>query len=175
MAQNIRLTLLNDAVICLLDQRYFCMIKKQCYLILKERFEWNLFQVLLSLLPIIHLILVPLVILRNSLQRCSVKKSVVRNFVKFTGKHCARVSAALAALAESQQPQACNFILKKILLRRYFLMNLAKFLRAPFFQNPSRWLLLYLQKILKFSEAYSEPCQTSKMEIFVKIVNGFQP
>ena len=157
MAQNIRLTLLNDAVICLLDQRFFCMIKKQCYLMLKERFEWNLFQVLLSLLPIIHLILVPLVILRNSLQRCSVKKSVVRNFVKFTGKHCARVSAALA---ESQQPQACNFILKKILLRRYFLMNLAKFLRAPFFQNPSRWLLLYLQKILKFKDSSQRHTQS---------------
>ena len=24
-----------------------------------------------------------------------------------------------------------------------------------------------------FSEAYSEPCQISKMEIFAKIVNGF--
>ena len=150
MAQNIRLTLLNDAVICLLDQRFFCMIKKQCYLILKERFEWNLFQVLLSLLPIIHLILVPLVILRNSLQRCSVKKSVVRNFVKFTGKHCARVSAALGL----------QLYFKKILLRRYFLMNLAKFLRAPFFQNPSRWLLLYLQKILKFKDSSQRHTQS---------------
>ena len=24
-------------------------------------------------------------------------------------------------------------------------------------------------------EAYSEPCQTSKIELFAKIVNGFQP
>ena len=66
MAQNVRLTLLNDAGICLLDLRLFCMIKKLSYLILKERFEWNLFQVLLSLLLIIYLILVPLVILETA-------------------------------------------------------------------------------------------------------------
>ena len=32
--------------------------------------------------------------------------------------------------------------------------------------------LIYLGILL---EAYSEPCQTSKMEHFAKIVNGFQP
>ena len=30
------------------------------------------------------------------------------------------------------------------------------------------------KKILIFLEAYSEPSQTSKMEFFAKIVNGFQ-
>ena len=32
-----------------------------------------------------------------------------------------------------------------------------------------RYVYIYI------SEAYSEPCQTSKMELFGKIVNGYDP
>ena len=33
--------------------------------------------------------------------------------------------------------------------------------------------LVTLQKITNLAEAYSEPCQTSKIESFAKIVSGF--
>ena len=37
-----------------------------------------------------------------------------------------------------------------------------------------RYLLKYLlRKILSIAEVYSEPCQTSKMELFSKLVNSF--
>ena len=54
---------------------------------------------------------------RSSLQRCSVKKIVLRNFAKFTGKHLKR------------------------LWHRCFPLNFTKFLRTPFSQNPSGRLL----------------------------------
>ena len=44
------------------------------------------------------------------------------------------------------QPQACNFI-KKRLWQRCFPVNFAKFLRAPFLQITSGWLLLALDVI----------------------------
>ena len=155
MAQNIRLTLLNDAVICLLDQRFFCMIKKQCYLMLKERFEWNLFQVLLSLLPII-----------DSSASCNLKKQPLEVFCKekccqkFCKIHRKTLCQSLSSLSRVSAALGLQLYFKKILLRRYFLMNLAKFLRAPFFQNPSRWLLLYLQKILKFKDSSQRHTQS---------------
>ena len=51
--------------------------------------------------------------IRNSQQRCSVRKGVLRNFAKFTGK------------------QQCNKV-----------PGLSKFLRTPFLQNTSCRLLL---------------------------------
>ena len=70
---NILLTSLKDIGICLFDVRLFCMKKKLSYLILKERFEWNLFQVLLSLLLTIHVFLVPF---------CNLKKQPLEVFYK---------------------------------------------------------------------------------------------
>ena len=72
---------------------------------------------------------------------CSVKKGVLRNFTKFTGKHlCQRlffnkvVGLRLATL------------LKKSLWHRCFSVNFAKFLRTPLLQNTSgRLLLSWLQ------------------------------
>ena len=52
---------------------------------------------------------------RSSYQRCSVKKSVLRNFAKFTGKHL------------------CQSL--------FFPVNFAKFLRTPFLQNNTGRLL----------------------------------
>ena len=51
---------------------------------------------------------------RSSHQRCSTKKSILRNFTKFTGKHLFRS------------------VLKKRLWRRCFRVNFAKFLRTLF-------------------------------------------
>ena len=36
-------------------------------------------------------------------------------------------------------------------------------------------MILEILEILFFAQAYSEPCQTSKMEHFEKMVNIFQP
>ena len=62
----------------------------------------------------------------------------------------------------SNLPQACNFI-KKRLWHRCSPVNFAKFLRTPFLQNSSGRLLV---------EAHSKLSQTSKMEVFTKIVNS---
>ena len=56
---------------------------------------------------------------RSSYWRCSLRKGVLRNFAKFTGKH-----------------------LCSSLWHRCFPANFAKFLRTPFLQNPSGRLLL---------------------------------
>ena len=57
-------------------------------------------------------------IVRSSQQRCSVRKGVLRNFAKFTGKHLGKTKS---------------------------------FLRIPFLQNTSRWLLLNYWQWSQFS------------------------
>ena len=64
---------------------------------------------------------------RSSHRRCSIKKGVLRNFAKFTGKHlCQRLFFKKTAT-----------LLKKSLWHRCFLVNFEKFLRTPFLQNTS--------------------------------------
>ena len=64
---------------------------------------------------------------RSRYRRGSVKKDVLKNLAKFTVKHlCLSLFATL---------------LKKKLWHRCFLVNFAKVLRTPFFQNTSRQLL----------------------------------
>ena len=72
---------------------------------------------------------------RSSHRRCSVKKGVLRNFAKFTGKHLCQSFFFNKVLAT---------LLKKRLWHRCFPVNFAKFLRAPFLQNTSRRLLLQI-------------------------------
>ena len=60
---------------------------------------------------------------RSSHQECSVRKDVLRNFAKFTGKHLCQVLFI-------------KTLLKKRLWHRCFLMNFAKFLRTPFHRTP---------------------------------------
>ena len=68
--------------------------------------------------------------LRNSHQRCSIKKGVLKNFIKFTGKHLCqsfffnKVSGLRTAA-----------LLKKMLWHRCFPVNFAKFLRTPFYRT----------------------------------------
>ena len=77
--------------------------------------------------------------LQKQPRRGSVGRGVLRNFVKFTGKHLCqslffnKVAGLRAAT-----------LLKKRLWHRYFPVNLAKFLRTPFLQNTSGRLLLSL-------------------------------
>ena len=66
-------------------------------------------------------------------QRCSVKKNVLGNFMKFTGQSLFFDKAA------ALRPATLS---KKRLRHRCFPMTFAKFLRTPFLQNTSRRLLL---------------------------------
>ena len=67
------------------------------------------------------------------------KKGVLRNFTKFTGKHL-RQSLFFNKIV-SLSPAT---LLKKRLWHMLFPVNFAKFLRAPFLQNNSGRLLLDL-------------------------------
>ena len=75
-------------------------------------------------------------IIRSSHRRCSVKKGVLRNFAKFTGKHLCQTLFFnnIAGL----RPAA---LLEKRLWHRCFAVNFAKFLRTPILQNTSGRLL----------------------------------
>ena len=77
--------------------------------------------------------------LQNSHQRCSMKKGVLRNFTKFTGKHlCQRL---LFNKVAGLRPAT---LLKMSLWHRCFPVNFVKFLRTPFLKNTSGRLLLNL-------------------------------
>ena len=74
---------------------------------------------------------------KSSHQRCSVRKHVLRNFTKFTGKRlCQSLFFNKVAGLRSAT------LLKKRLWHRRFLVNFVKFLRTPFSWNTSGWLLL---------------------------------
>ena len=68
---------------------------------------------------------------RSSHQGCSVKKGVLRNFAKFTGKHLCQNLFFLIKL----QASACNSI-KKEALAQSCPVNFAKFLSTPFYRTP---------------------------------------
>ena len=75
--------------------------------------------------------------LRSSHRRCSVRKCVLRNFAKFTGKH--QCQSLFFNKVAGLRPAT---LLKKRLWHRCFPVNFAKFLRSPFLQNTSGRLLL---------------------------------
>ena len=79
----------------------------------------------------------------SSRRRCSVKKGVLRNFAKFTGKHLCQ-SLFFNKVADLGPAT----LLKKRLWHRYFPANFAKFLRTLFLQKTSGWLLLNLRCLL---------------------------
>ena len=63
---------------------------------------------------------------RSNHWRCSIKKGIVKNFIKFTGKHPCQIS----------------FLLKKDTLAQLFSCELCEFLRLLSLQNTSGRLLL---------------------------------
>ena len=77
---------------------------------------------------------------KSSHQRCSIKKGVLRNFIKFTGKYLCQ-SLFLNKVA-GLRPAT---LLKKRLWHRCFPANFAKFLRTPILQNTSGRLLLKIK------------------------------
>ena len=74
---------------------------------------------------------------KSSHQRYSVRKGVLRNFAKFTGKHLCQ--SLFFNKVAGLRPE---FLLKKRFWHRCFPVNFAKFLRTPFLQNTSERLLL---------------------------------
>ena len=85
---------------------------------------------------------------RNSHHRCSVKKVVLKNFAKFTGKHL-----CLSLLFN----KVAGFIKKEALLQ-LFSFEFCETLRTPFLQNASRRLLLnrFLLFFCYFSRFFSQ-------------------
>ena len=79
------------------------------------------------------------IICRSSHRRCSLRKGVLRNFVKFTGKHLCQ--SLLFNKVAGLRPATS---LKKKLWHMCFPINFAKFLRTPFLRNTSGRLLVYL-------------------------------
>ena len=69
---------------------------------------------------------------RSSHQRCSIKKDVLRNFTKFTGKHLCQ-----SLLFNKVVGPRLATLLKKRLWHRCFSVKFVKFLRTPFLQNTS--------------------------------------
>ena len=67
---------------------------------------------------------------RSSHQRCSVKKGVLRNFTKFTGKQL-----CLSLFFNKVAGLRPASLFKKRLRHRCFPVNFAKFLRAPFYRT----------------------------------------
>ena len=80
---------------------------------------------------------------RSSHQRCSVRKGVLRNFAKFTGKHLSQV--LFYNKVADLEPAT---LLKKRLLHWCFPMNFAKFLRTPFHRKPLNDCFLTIQHVL---------------------------
>ena len=83
---------------------------------------------------------------RSSPWRCSVRKGVLRNLAKFTGKHLCESLYLNKVVGQSLyfnkvaglRPAT---LLKKTFWHRYFPVNFAKFLRKLFLQNTSGRLL----------------------------------
>ena len=73
----------------------------------------------------------------SSHRRCSVKKGVLRNFAKFTGKNLCQ--SLFFNKVAGLWPAT---LLKKRLWQRCFSVNFAGFLGTPFLQNTSRRLYL---------------------------------
>ena len=78
---------------------------------------------------------------RNSHRRCSIKKGVLKNFAKLTGKHLFQ-SLFFYKVAVLRSVT----LFKKRLWHRCFPMNFAKFLRTAFLQNTSGRLLFQYNK-----------------------------
>ena len=83
------------------------------------------------------------VVCRSSRPEMFCKKSLLKNFAKFTGKTCARVSFFKKLQAIGLRPAT---LLKNRLWHRCFPANFTKFLRTPFIIEHLWGLLLSLAK-----------------------------
>ena len=74
---------------------------------------------------------------RNSHQRYSMKKAVLKNFTKFTETHL-----CMSLFVNKVAGLRHSILIKKRLWHRCFLVNFVKLLRTHYLQNTSGWLLL---------------------------------
>ena len=74
---------------------------------------------------------------RSSHRKCSLRKGILRNFSKFTGKHLCQdhFFNKVAGLRHAT-------LLKKSLWHSYFPVKFEKFIRTPFPKEHLRWLRL---------------------------------
>ena len=86
---------------------------------------------------------------RSSHQKCSIKEGVIRNFVKFTGKHMCQ-SIFFNKVAGLRYAT----LLKKRLWDMCFLVNIAKFLRTLFYRIRLGDCFCISNKVLCFHERY---------------------
>ena len=80
---------------------------------------------------------------RSSHRKCSVRKDLLRNFARLTGKHLCQ------SLFFTEVGLRSATLLKKRLWHKCFPVNFAKFLRTPFLTEHLRWLLLDICTIIK--------------------------
>ena len=95
---------------------------------------------------------------RSSYRKCSIKKGVLRNFSKFTGKHLHQ--SLFFNKVAGLRPAT---LLKKMLWHRCFPLNFQKFLRTPFLQNTSGRLLL---EFVNFSSKFFAEYMWTSQEMF---------
>ena len=100
---------------------------RKSFLLTAEHIFFSKFEIRNGMAPSIN---------RSSHRRYSIRKGVLRNFGKFTGKHLCQ------SLFVNKVVGRPATLLKKRLWHRCFPMNFAKFLRTPFLQNTSGRLLL---------------------------------
>ena len=106
---------------------------------------------------------------RISHQICSVRKCVLRNFAKFTGKHICQ--SLFFNKVAGLRPAT---LLKKRLWYRFFPLNFAKFLKIPFLQNTSSRLLslqtLRLKPLQTLETNSTERNHSSSMPLVVNSI-----
>ena len=76
---------------------------------------------------------------RSSHRRCSIEKSVLKNFAKITGKQLCQ-----SLFFNKVTGLRTAILFKKRLWKRYFPVHFSKFSKTPFLQNTSWQLLLWL-------------------------------
>ena len=94
--------------------------------------------------------------IRSRHRRCSIEEGALKDFTKFTGNTCARVSFLIKLLAK-----ACNFI-KKETLAQVFSCEFCEIFKNTFFTD-------YLQATPSVGSEI-RPCDLLNMSITVKIL-----
>ena len=99
---------------------------------------------------------------KSSYESCSLKKCVLRNFAKFTGKHLCQ-SLFFDKVADLRPAT----LLKKRLWHRCFPVNFVKFLRTHFLETTSGRLLLIgeISKLQNLLEKLWNPPEVTRIRV----------
>ena len=109
--------------------------------------------------------------IRSSHQRCSIRKGVLKNFTKFTGKHLRQ-----SLFFEKVAGLRAATLLKKKLWHRCFPVNFVKFSRTTFLQNTFGRLLLddtvHLTRLLLEALLYAYVKNVCFLPLFNECLNN---